>query len=195
MSKLFWEIIESNMACNVPPYITTMLELNGFDSAVTIEELQDSDIEYFEKFVKENMSEIITKVNESDPNKEIYLTKFEKNPDKFKFLRGHSILLKKIVQFTKEKIKNIGYEFFVQPQPKIIPLKLVSKPKKNNQTEVQTSLGGSEGDSKKITESAEVTEKHNEENVEINKEQSVLYSRIKNLFKEKPFSSLNEVSP
>lgn len=88
MAKSFWHIIESNMACNVPPYIVAMLELNGYDSAVTIETLEASYNTYFETFVKDNMSQIINKVNESDPNKEVYLTPFAQNSDKFKFLRG-----------------------------------------------------------------------------------------------------------
>lgn len=125
MSKAFWDLVEKNMACTDPPYIKTVLELNGYDSAPTVQTITKEDIGYFETYIQSKLINIIDKVNSDKNDTEKYLTPFKDEPSTFKIIRGHLVLIKKIVEFVKSKIKDTtDYSFFVPPpEPSIFQKK------------------------------------------------------------------------
>lgn len=163
------------MACKIPPYLVKVLKMNGYNSPCTIETIMESDLKFFEKFIKQNLKKIIDKVNADNDDSENFLTSFMQNPESYNMLRGHKIMLIKIGEFTRNK----GYAFFKSSS--------ASTSAKHNKTSTKTSV-------KTVLAPDRTSTPSKTTDIGLDKEQSFLFSRLKKMLDEAEFLRLKAVS-
>lgn len=105
-----WNAIEKITGI-IPKYLKNILELNGYDTPVVIQNITDEDILFFENFAKNEMENVIP------PGADLadYYDRFSTNKENFQILRGHKKLLHSMASVVKKKINETGVSFFTTP--------------------------------------------------------------------------------
>lgn len=103
-----WKFIEKSLGCEIPTYIKNVMEVCGFDNAMTIAAIDEDDIGYFETEIKNgNISKHFESVEEA-------LKGSNKSEEKdFQFVRGHKKFILKIRDLMKSCVSKNGSESFV----------------------------------------------------------------------------------
>lgn len=120
----FWNCIERKMAIIFPQYLRNILKFLGYDSAATVRAITQEDIdEKFEKFAKNKMTPYVP----NNAKQEDYYYYFRK-PERFYIIPGHKILLKQVVECTRNMTDKYGIDYFNFYQPFDGPTTHVVKP-------------------------------------------------------------------
>lgn len=103
---IFWNTIERETGAQIPRYIRNILNFNGFNSALSMQLLDESDLNDIESLVQSGtMKSLLPK----DFDFETIYGPFHQSIDKFTFLRGHRKCLLAIKDHIQEKgSKNIN---------------------------------------------------------------------------------------
>lgn len=107
-SNLFWDVIEAKMG-EVPNYLKNILKLRGYENAVSIQTIEEADIESFHNFLKsDDMKSRVT----LNAIKEDYYGVFWETPATAYILPGHVKFLEQIVAFVNITLVTKGYDYF-----------------------------------------------------------------------------------
>lgn len=133
---LFWRSIENETGSQIPTYIRNILELNGFNSEMSIKLLEVEDLDEIEKLVQSGtMSTCVPK----DFDLSSLYGPFKDSPEKFTFLRGYRKMLLAIAMQIKEKGMNRNPKSASKSKRNSLSLK---KTPISNASLQSTSLGG-----------------------------------------------------
>lgn len=105
-AKTFYALLEQHCG-KIPEYIKNIMFLNGFTSPLVVGELNESDMNEMEIFVRNVMPTMC-------PVTENYFGVFTNNIKGFFFIPGHKKLIKIISQVAKESSKLITHQIIDQ---------------------------------------------------------------------------------
>lgn len=98
-SQYFWSLLERENGVKLPLYLKNILSFNHYDNALSFGQLDEQAIGDLEKFAAQEMTEYL---DENADLKSFYGNYF-RNPQKFKFMLGDRHLLRRLVEFVRQK--------------------------------------------------------------------------------------------
>lgn len=117
-TRIFWNVVESEIKTVIPLYIKNILMCYGYYSAFTIQLFKREQIPRLEMFVRCKMDLFIDKKWPFNKYNRDYYSVFYNDPKKFYIIEGHQDLIVEIVDFVKNKIRTHGLSFFTK-DPKL----------------------------------------------------------------------------
>lgn len=88
-SEHFWNEVEKILKCSFPKYIKNLMSIRGFDNKISILELDNTDINDIENFVRDDLKTFLPE----NANPRDFYGLYENNKKNFKFLPGHIKLI------------------------------------------------------------------------------------------------------
>lgn len=89
--------------------ISCIFSLGAFDNPLTLKNIQDEDIDDIEQSIRENRFFKLKNVKNIE---EVFGKEFGSNLSNFQFKRGDRELIKELSKHVKNKINNIGLQYF-----------------------------------------------------------------------------------
>lgn len=135
----FWDLIEVKFGCSVPRYVQNILALNGYDNALSVKTIGAEDMEYFQKYAREEMHKSVPQ----NADLRDYYGSFYKSKEDFVFLRGHVKLIEQIVFLINTTIASKGTEVFnFKKLPKMQPTKITARKDLQGKSLIKASTKG-----------------------------------------------------
>lgn len=84
-TKCLWDKFNKYLSYDVPKIIVTLLTECGYDNALSVEQIQEKELEEIEDLVSENLLRALQGT--------VYARVYDKQSNQFKFLSDHRVLI------------------------------------------------------------------------------------------------------
>lgn len=175
----FWSILQEELSIEIPEFIINILKAYSYSSASMVRLIDEPKITEIEKFVQEDL---LYTLEDTNFNKRDYYNVFHNNPKNFRFFGGQRDILKQLSECINNKIKELGnvkkglMYFHKKESTKELPKRKIT---------MNPRLGGDNGpQAPREIQNQDVQV----DNIEINKQSSLLLQKLKTSLKAKKFS-------